>query len=103
MENTNISKDFNLEDNFCKLCFFIFKNITLLNNMSEGTDLFDPKIDNVSNNCKFCAGVLNFENFQDIIEKINAKILGFDYIDYRITTYFTPLFHFLHHYVNNFL
>lgn len=102
--------------NICTKCLFIFQNCQLINSQQDSSeamksqesltplslDLSSSELQNNSSSktCTFCFGILNKENFNNIIEDIFAQLDNHEYNDYKITTNFSPLFQLVTAYVN---
>jgi tRNA U54 and U55 pseudouridine synthase Pus10 len=98
MENNN--------ETICDICKYIFKNAKLINtNDDTGYDEVQDKIEKdlqgkyTDDDCKFCFGIFNKENFSFIISQINEKVKEYELNDYKISTSFSPLFSLIHSYV----
>lgn len=93
----------NLEELFCKKCLYILKICGQIDSQKDEEEP-NTKITIQENDtfCHFCFGILNEQNFNSIIGKIQNEMKHFEHKDYKITTNFSPLFHLVHSYVNIF-
>jgi hypothetical protein len=89
----------NIEEIFCEKCIFILKNIKTIYDTNELTDYMRNEDFKFSKQvCKFCFGILCFDFEEEMQKQISQNIGNYEFIDFKLTTNFSPLFLVLHNY-----
>jgi len=92
--------------NFCKGCIFILQNCKPISDNPELEKTIQSYInlkkefDENVENCNFCFGILSPSIENKIMTKIKEINQIYDFVDYKLTTNFSPLFHLVHNYVS---
>lgn len=86
----------------CEKCNYILQNLKLFEEtqfLDEVIDKHQFKEDQPNQQCHFCFGLLCDENnFKFILSQIQQGFKEFEFINFKLTTCFSPLFLIYHHY-----